>query len=198
MIKRSPKRVVTQALLATVFGSLLSLTAQADWQLDNTQSSLNFISVKNVNAAEVFHVTQLQGSLNNNGELEIKLDLDSIKTQVDIRDDRLKEYLFDTKNFKVATLSAQLPAEILDTIKQGGVLNTSITGMLDFHGFQKAITANVTLLSDGETILASTQQPIIIQAADFGLDTGIEKLRELAKLSNIGHSVPVSFNLVLK
>lgn len=198
MIKRSPKRVVTQALLATVFGSLLSLTAQADWQLDNTQSSLNFISVKNVNAAEVFHVTQLQGSLNNNGELEIKLDLDSIKTQVDIRDDRLKEYLFDTKKFKVATLSAQLPAETLDTIKQGGVLNTSITGMLDFHGLQKAITANVTLLSDGETILASTQQPIIIQAADFGLDTGIEKLRELAKLSNIGHSVPVSFNLVLK
>jgi polyisoprenoid-binding protein YceI len=198
MINHSLKLSVPRTLLAITLGSLLSLTAQADWQLDNTQSSLNFISVKNVNAAEVFHITQLQGSLSDTGALEINLDLDSIKTQVDIRDERMREHLFDTGKFKMATLSAQLTPETLNAIKQGGVLNTSITGMLDFHGLQQPITADVTLLSDGKTVLASTTQPIIIKAADFGLDTGIEKLRELAGLSNIGHSVPVSFNLVLK
>ncbi|SIS90246.1 YceI family protein [Neptunomonas antarctica] len=198
MINHYLKLSVPRTLLAITLGSLLSLTAQADWQLDNTQSSLNFISVKNINAAEVFHITQLQGSLSDSGALEIKLDLDSIKTQIDIRDERLREHLFDTAKFKMATLSTQLSAETLSVIKQGGVLNTSIEGMLDFHGLQQPIMADVTLLSDGTTVLASTTQPIIIKAADFGLGGGIEKLRELAGLSNIGHSVPVSFNLVLK
>lgn len=192
------KPAVPKALLTIALGCLLSLTAQADWQLDNTQSSLNFISVKNVNAAEVFHITQLQGSLSDAGALEIQLDLDSIKTQIEIRDERMREHLFNTEKFKVATLTAQLTSETLNTIKQGGVLNSSIAGILNFHGLQKPITANITLMSDGNTILASSQQPIMVQAADFGLDSGIEKLREVAGLSNIGHSIPVSFNLVLK
>lgn len=192
------KLAAPKALLAIALGSMLSLTAQADWQLDNAQSSLNFISIKNVDIAEVFHITQLQGNLNDAGALEIKLDLDSIKTQIDIRDERMREHLFDTEKFKVATLTAQLTSETLNTIKQGGVLNSNIAGVLNFHGLEKPITANITLMSDGKTILASSQQPVIIQAADFGLDSGIDKLRELAGLSNIGHSIPVSFNLVLK
>ncbi|MFT6917252.1 MAG: polyisoprenoid-binding protein YceI [Motiliproteus sp.] len=109
----------------------------------------------------------------------------------------MREHLFDTAKFKVATLSAQLSPTTLSAIKQGGVLTTSVEGILDFHGVEKAITANVTLMSDGKTILASTQQPILIKAADFGLESGIEKLGELAGLSTIGHTVPVSFNLVL-
>ncbi|SFG48221.1 YceI family protein [Neptunomonas qingdaonensis] len=192
------KLAAPKALLGIALGSLLSLTAQADWQLDNAQSSLNFISIKNVDAAEVFHITQLQGNLSDAGALEIKLDLDSIKTQVDIRDERMREHLFDTEKFKLATLTAQLTSETLNTIKQGGVLNSNIAAVLNFHGLEKPITANITLMSDGKTILASSQQPVIVQAADFGLDSGIEKLRELAGLSNIGHSIPVSFNLVLK
>jgi polyisoprenoid-binding protein YceI len=198
MAQRSSKISVSKALLITAFASVISMSAQADWQLDNSQSSLSFISVKKVNAAEVFQITKLQGSLSDTGALEIKLDLDSIKTQIDIRDTRIREHLFDTANFKVATLSAQLSAETLSAIKQGGVLTTSVDGVLDFHGLEKPITANVTVMSDGKTILVSTQQPIIVKAADFGLDTGIEKLRELAGLASIGHSIPVSFNLVLK
>lgn len=198
MIKRSPKLSLPKVLLTAAFASLLSLSAQADWHVDNSQSSLSFISVKKVNAAEIFQITKLQGSLSDTGALKVKLDLDSIKTQVDIRDIRLREHLFDTTNFKVATIEAQLSTEILGAVKQGGILNASVDGVLDFHGFKKPITANITMMSDGKTILASTQQPIIIKAADFGLDTGIEKLRELAGLSNIGHSIPVSFNLVLK
>lgn len=198
MAHLSSKFSAPKTLLCTVFCSLISLTAQADWQLDNAQSSLNFISVKNVNAVEVFHITQLQGSLSDTGALEITLDLDSIKTQVDIRDERMREHLFDTDKFKVATLTAQLTNETLNTIKQGGVLNSSVAGLLNFHGLERPITANITLMSDGKTILASSQQPVIIQATDFGLDSGIEKLRELAGLANIGHSIPVSFNLVLK
>jgi polyisoprenoid-binding protein YceI len=188
----------SKVLLITALASVISMNAQADWQLDNSQSSLSLVSVKKVNAAEVFQITKLQGSLSDKGALEVKLDLDSIKTQVDIRDTRLREQLFDTANFKIATLSAQLSSETLQAIKQGGVLSTSVDGLLDFHGFEQSITANVTVMSDGKTILASTQQPIIIKAADFGLDTGIEKLRELAGLPSIGHSIPVSFNLVLK
>ncbi|WP_051221592.1 hypothetical protein [Neptunomonas japonica] len=88
MAQRSSKLSVSKALLITAFASVTSMSAQADWQLDNSQSSLSFISVKKVNAAEIFQITKLQGSLSDTGALEIKLDLDSIKTQIDIRDTR--------------------------------------------------------------------------------------------------------------
>ncbi|MFT6917251.1 MAG: hypothetical protein ACJAWL_003608 [Motiliproteus sp.] len=45
MSQRLSKRSLSNVLLTTAFTSLISLSAQADWQLDNAQSSLNFISV---------------------------------------------------------------------------------------------------------------------------------------------------------
>jgi hypothetical protein len=44
--------------------------------------------------------------------------------------------------------------------------------------------------------VATSTQPILISAADFGLTSGIEILQKLAGLSGIGLTVPVNFNLV--
>ncbi|GAL17837.1 hypothetical protein JCM19235_6390 [Vibrio maritimus] len=50
-------------------------------------------------------------------------------------------------------------------------------------------------MSEDKVVIVSTD-PMIIQAADFGLDVGIEKLREVAGLPSIAMSVPLTFVLV--
>ncbi|MFT7216344.1 MAG: hypothetical protein ACI8R8_001411, partial [Paraglaciecola sp.] len=52
-----------------------------------------------------------------------------------------------------------------------------------------------TRSSDGN-ITATSSKPILIAAADYGLQSGVELLQQIAGLSSIGLSVPVSFNLV--
>jgi hypothetical protein len=56
---------------------------------------------------------------------------------------------------------------------------------------------SVIRLNEKELIVVSAQ-PVIINAEQFGLTRGVEKLREIAGLTSIGHSVPVSFILNLR
>lgn len=186
----------SRALALLLLGSLAA-PVHADWQLDNEQSYLNFISIKKVNVAEIFHITKLQGELSDAGELRIDLDLDSIKTDIDIRDERMRKYLFETDKFKMATLTASIPKTVQDALNKSNIVQASITGTLDFHGFKKEIIAEVSIMSDGESVMVATRQPIILRAETFGLSAGIDKLQELAGLPNIGHTVPVTFSLVL-
>ncbi|MCY1188772.1 hypothetical protein D9M73_299220 [compost metagenome] len=41
-----------------------------------------------------------------------------------------------------------------------------------------------------------TLSPLVVSAADFGLTAGVESLRKLAGLKNIGQSVPVGAVLI--
>lgn len=45
--------------------------------------------------------------------------------------------------------------------------------------------------------MVSSFQPIIINANEFGLVAGVDKLRDIAGLSSISQAVPVSFVLTL-
>lgn len=187
-----PTSILAAGMLVT------SMAAQADWQLNNQKSSLNFLSVKKVHIAEVFHITRLAGQLNDAGELSIQLDLDSIETNIGIRNDRMREHLFETSKFKTATLTSQLPAEIMQTAKDGGFSNAEVDATLNFHGLEKPLKVKVSLMSDGQQILASSSQPVVLSSETFGLTAGIDKLKSLAGLDNIGHTVPVSFSLMLE
>lgn len=54
----------------------------------------------------------------------------------------------------------------------------------------------LTKISDNK-LMVSSFQPIIINANEFGLVAGVEKLRDIAGLSSISQAVPVSFVLTL-
>jgi hypothetical protein len=45
-------------------------------------------------------------------------------------------------------------------------------------------------------LLVSSRKPLVLQADDYDLLAGVEKLREVAGLSSISKAVPVSFVLV--
>jgi len=53
----------------------------------------------------------------------------------------------------------------------------------------------VIAVTTDDKLVVSSKNPIMIQASDFGLVAGIQKLQELAKLPSIATAVPVSFVL---
>ena len=67
----------------------------------------------------------------------------------------------------------------------------TISGTTQPASFDVAIHA----LNNGQ-LSAATVKPTLINASDYGLDAGIEALREIAMLQNISTSVPLSFYVV--
>lgn len=167
----------------------LSASYAAKWQLDNDNSSLHFISIKKGDIAEVHRFKTLSGTIKE-GKASLAIDLASVDTKIPIRDERMNNELFKTKQFSTATASIDLGKDAKPTGK------TAIKVTLDLHGVKKDVAAEVMVSSTDDQVTVSTLAPIVINAADFGLDKGVEKLRELAQLDSISKAVPVTFHLV--
>lgn len=57
---------------------------------------------------------------------------------------------------------------------------------------------NAIVAHRGKELVVSSVKPIIIKAADYGMEEGVKKLQELTKLPSIATAVPVTFSLVFK
>ncbi len=183
-------------LKLVAFSSLLvCASASADWQLVNKGSQLNFISTKNIKVSEIHHFSNLSGSLTSAGELSVDIDLASVETGIDIRNSRMREKLFMVENFPKAMLTASLPKEIVAFTKgQAGTF--TIPAKLSVLGQHKDIEVKVQVTkTDHNRFVATSVQPVMISAGDYGLQEGIDWLQNVAGLSSISPNVPVTFNL---
>lgn len=170
----------------------------ADWQLDNDQSQLNFISTKKGDVAEVHHFDRLTGSLSDSGAFTVDIDLESVNTNIDIRDQRMREFLFNVVEFPAASLSAQVDPKLVADLSIGMSHTATVDAELSLHGQTQKLSIDVMLtkLSDTKLMLVSAK-PLVLNVSDFELVQGVEKLRELAGLPSISHAVPISFYLTL-
>jgi len=184
----------TVALLAL---SLLSPSAFASWNLNSEESQFSFSSTKKGTVLENHTFNKMSGSIKDDGTATLMLDLTSVNTGIEIRDERMQSMLFETESFASATFTTQIDSAELDKQQKGSINQVNVTGLLNLHGVEKEISAelNVIKLSDSKVIV-STTKPIAIKAADFALDGGIKALTEVAKLPSISFSVPVSFSLM--
>ncbi|MBB1332805.1 YceI family protein [Pseudoalteromonas sp. SR44-5] len=186
------------AILGLSLSSLLvSGVACADWQVNNDQSKVSFVSIKSNSIAEVHHFKNVSGSLAENGSLSVDIDLSSVETMIPIRNERMTKLLFETAKFPTATITANLSKQ-LKALKPGQHVFKGISAELDFHGAKKEITVDViaNLSSQGD-ISVSSMSPIIINGADFAVIDGIMQLQKLAGLPSIATAVPVSFSLTM-
>jgi len=186
------------AVLGFSLASLLaSNVAFADWQLNNDQSKVSFVSIKNNSVAEVHHFKALSGSLTEQGMFKVDIDLSSVETMIPIRNERMTKLLFETVKFPAATLTADL-SKHLTTIIPGQHILKGIKAQLSFHGETKEITTDVLAnMSPEGDVTVSSVSPIIINAADFAVTGGIAQLQKLAGLSAIATAVPISYSLTL-
>ncbi|MEP1471447.1 MAG: YceI family protein [Halieaceae bacterium] len=175
----------------------LSGAALAQWELDNDRSAVNFISVKNSAIAETHSFTSLVGFIGADGKVQLGIDLDSVETLIPIRNERMRELLFETARFPAANLNTQVAPGILQAATEGGVVTTDIPVKLSLHDKEIELAVPVVVVGEsGGLLRVLSSRPVILNAADFGLDKGVQALQEIAGLDAISTAIPVSIHLV--
>lgn len=180
----------------TVF--FLASSASAHWELDNNSSTLSFVTVKADHVGEVHTFDQLSGDINDDGSVQITIELASVNTLIDIRNERMQNMLFETNLFPQATISGEIDLDAVAAMDAGVSQAISVDFDLAIHGESSSYTADVLVTRTESGVLASTVKPIIVMADTHGLVSGVEALREVAGLPSISRAVPVSFNVVFE
>lgn len=186
--------------LATVL--VLSAPAFADghteWKSVADQSSIAFGSVKKNVVGEVHHFENVTGSVSEKGELKITIDLRSVQTNIDIRNERMAKHVF-VDAAAPATLSGTIDMAALDELKPGDTALVDLEAKLSFIGVENDIEAEmlVARLSDNR-VLVTTADFIMLSTEDLGINAGIDKLMQLAKLPGITRVAPVSVRMVFE
>ena len=175
---------------------LLPLTSKAGWVLDESKSEISFISIKNLSIAETHEFRNLSGTIDDEGNLEIKIPLSSVETKIPIRNERMKKMLFETSKFANALVTSKIDLSFSKGASVGEIIQRKENFSIDLHGFQQENEANIAVtLEKGGVVRVDSVRPIIVDASSHELSEGIDALRVVAKLSSIAESVPVSFNL---
>ena len=174
-------------------------TAMADWVLDAKESALHFVSVKKGAVGEVHTFRKLEGTVSERGAAVVQIHLDSVDTTVEIRDERMRKMLFETEKYPLATVTAKVDAALLKALKPGERRVTPLKMAVKLHGMVQTYEAPVVItgLMNG-ALAVHSRQPVIVDAADFGLEQGVEALRQVVELPSIATAVPVTFDLVFR
>lgn len=177
----------------------LSSNALAQWELMNDESTVNYVSIKKSSVGEVNSFKELNGSIEDNGKISVDIDLASVETNIPIRNERMKTMLFEVASFSKANISAALDSKAIDKMNIGETYKDSISFNLSLHGISKEIVTDVRVVKlANNRILAVSVNPIIVNADQYNLLEGVEKLREVASLPSISTAVPVTFSLIFK
>jgi len=180
--------------LVCAAAALLSTLAQADWQV-GPGSQVQFVSIKNNTVGEVSHFETLAGTLTDAGEVEVRVALDSVETNIGIRNERMKKMLFEVGLYPEAVITAQLDTEAVAAVSDGGV--TSVALNIDLHGQTVTKDALLSVAVTDQVVTVTTTQPILLTASEFGLEGGVAALQKVAGLNAISRVVPVTVALKL-
>ena len=178
-----------------VASALFCSQAFAAWQLDPQLSDVSFVSVKQSSVAEVHHFTGLDGTISEQGQLQLQIDLSSVESMIPIRNERMRKMLFNVTQYPSATVTADVSTQ-LAKLPTGTTKVSDVSANLSLHGQIEQLSLDLLVTKGADSLVVTPVKAVIINAPAFGLGKGIEALREIAGLKSIATSVPVSFNLV--
>lgn len=184
-------------LFMAVCCAATSSFAHAAWNLDPAKSSLNFVSIKKDSIGEVHQFKEIAGRLSETGDFMIDIDLTSVNTGIEIRDQRMQEDFFEIMQFPLAMAQGSINPEVLSSLREGVVTQVTADLSINLHGATAPVTAKLNAVKlSPSTLWVTTESPIIVNTEDFQLSPGIEKLKQLAGLPSISYAVPVVVNLL--
>ena len=178
-------------------GATLAATpVLADWEVANG-SQIQFVSIKNNAIGEVSHFETLSGTVTEAGEVEVRVALDSVETDIGIRNERMKKLLFEVGLYPEAVITAQLDPAVMVAAASG--TGDSVTAMLqiDLHGQVVSKRAALKIAATDNGVSVTTVQPILLNASEFELEGGVAALQNVAGLNAISRVIPVTVALQL-
>lgn len=183
-----------------MFGACLlaaAVSARADWQLDSAASALYYVTSKASAVSEVNSFATLGGGIDAQGRATLGIDLASVQTSIEIRDQRMREIVFQTEQFPQATVSLQVDVAALAAMAAGSSMTTNHTVKVELHGVSQEMAVDLRISKlDADSVQVQNAKPLIVAAGSFGLAEAVEQLREIAGLPAINPNVVVDFTLV--
>jgi polyisoprenoid-binding protein YceI len=174
-----------------------SSVAVAPWVLNTSDSYLNFATTKNTHNLEVHNFTAISGDINGAGVATLTIDLNTVNTGVALRDQRMRDLLFETLTYPTATVTVAVPATLISSLAIGQTAETDISASLNLHGVTGAITTKVSVQKlSASRVLVQSLAPVLVKAGDYSLTNGVEALRAAVGVASISVAVPVDFALV--
>lgn len=182
---------------AMLFSANAAAKHHQNWQLNPSNSSVSFISIKKSNIAETHTFAQFDGKVDG-GTATVTIKTESIESNVDIRNQRMREFLFETGLFPEITIKANVEAALAE-LEVGQSQLISLPANLSMHGVSKDIDLAVRVSKLSKTrLLVSSSQPVLIRAKDYNMLEGVVKLSSLVNNLAIAETVPVSFSLAFE
>lgn len=191
-----------RSLIAALAGlSVLAACSQpqaeenaGDWTIVEAESTLTFDTVKNGDIDETHELSGISGFSDADGSIRITLDMNSVETFIDIRNERMREHLFQTSEHPVAEVRAEYDLSTLEDMAVGASLDVGLPFILTMRGVAVDFSTDVRITRlDADRVRVQSAQPVQISALALDLMDGIDTLQELAGLDSIARQVPVSF-----
>ena len=190
----------TAALLALAACSQAPADAPAvtgaELTLDGAASDLAYVTINAGEIAEVNAFETLSGGVSADGAATVTIDLASVSTGVDIRDERMRDIFFVVSDNPTATVTATLDPAAFEALKVGESTTTTLDGTLALKGAEAQFKSEVIVTRlAADRVTATSAKPVIVDAGALGLTEGLAQLQELAGLPSITPAVPVTFAL---
>ncbi|MES5484557.1 OmpA family protein [Bradyrhizobium sp. INPA03-11B] len=185
--------------IALPLGGTATANAQQEWLLNANASHFYMQTAKNNTTIETQRFTGLDGSVSRNGDATLKIDLISVKSNIDVRDVRMRYLLFETFRFPQAEITAKLDMQKLQDLTSQIRITYPLKFKLSLHGVEREFEAPVTVtrITD-QSVSVTSAEPIIVTADDFNLTAGIAKLSEAVGGIPIVAATSISFDLVFE
>jgi len=196
MIKHASKFFAAVAALCLTFAGIAQADGHpGDWTLDGASSMVAFGSIKKDKIGEVHSFTGLSGTVSKDGKVTVDIDVATLETNIDIRNERMLRFVLDAA--PKATLTATIDMAELNSLKPGDTTDMDVEGKLNVNGADVDVEAEmfVARLTDKKAMV-TTNGMIMVPTADLGIDEGVDKLMQLAKLPGITRVTPVTLRLV--
>lgn len=185
------KTLATATLLAA---SATGAFAQ-NWPLNSSIFNLSFGSVTNEDIGEAHTFNTLSGSVSDTGVVSVKVDLTSVQTNIEIRDERMMEFVFEKAG--TATLSTEIDMAAMTDMAVGDMTTLDAFGTLSFLNEDIPVDVPLFMARIAQNkVLVTSDGMLILSTDDLGVDGAIDTLQEIAGLDGITRVSPVTLRLV--
>lgn len=192
---------LSKSLATTVLASaIFAPSVFAKWVVQDDASEVSYLSTKvfagsSGSVTESNTISGVTGSISKNGLAIFNIDLTTLQTNIDIRNKRVKQFVFDIAQFgSTATIEAKIKPEYLNQEEQ----IITLPATLKLAGQSKEVVLTLHTSTHGDIMKVVSAKPAIVNGSAFGLNAGFSKLTELAGLGYIPMDIPVSFTLTLE
>ncbi|RED18397.1 c-type cytochrome [Pontivivens insulae] len=187
----------TLSTIAAVTGALVAGTAAiADsWTLNEDSSLVAFGSIKKDTVGESHAFETVSGTVSADGTVAIEIDLTSVQTNIDIRNERMMEHVFN--GIGTATISAAIDMSGLEGLAIGGTDEIYTDATLSFLAADIPLELDLFVMRlSQDQVLVTSNGMTFVSTEDLGIEAGIDTLMELADLPGITRTTPIMLRLI--